>query len=56
MKAKLEWFLLCIVHIVLMIVVNSCGVVYEGKYGEYTLTPTGTVVIKPKYAQPTNDK
>jgi hypothetical protein len=39
-----------------MIVVNSCGVVYEGKYGEYTLTPTGTVVIKPKYAQPTNDK
>jgi hypothetical protein len=57
MKEKLQWFLLCIVVVALMIVMNSCGVIYEGKYGKYTLTPTGTVVIKPKYAQqPTSDK
>lgn len=35
---------------------NSCGIIYKGKYGDYTITPTGTVVIEPKYAQPTNDK
>lgn len=41
---------------ILSTLLTSCGVIYEGKYGDYTLTPTGTVVIKPKYAQPTNDK
>ena len=41
---------------ILVIACQSCGVIYEGKYGDYTLTPTGTVVIKPKYAQPTDEK
>lgn len=46
--------LLLIVAIVLSL--SSCGVVYRGKYGTYTTTSTGTIIIEPKYAQPTNDK
>ena len=40
-----------LIVIILVIACQSCGVIYEGKYGEYTLTPTGTVIIKPKYAK-----
>jgi hypothetical protein len=55
MKARFSIFSALV--LVVMCFLNGCGVVYEGKYGEYTLTPTGTVVIKPKYAQqPTSDK
>lgn len=31
--------------------ITNCGVSYKGKYGDYTLTPAGTVVIEPHYAK-----
>ena len=36
---------------ILTIFYTSCGVVYKGKYGNYTLTPAGTVIIEPNYAK-----
>ena len=49
--------LLLMISLAISYFLTSCGVIYEGKYGEYTITPTGTVVIKPKYAkQPSSDK
>jgi len=36
---------------ILALFYTSCGVIYKGKYGNYTLTPAGTVVIEPAYAK-----
>lgn len=48
---KIYLLFLCALTIVLMIILNSCaGITYQGKYGTYTATPAGQVIIQPKYA------
>lgn len=34
-----------------LVMLTSCGVTYKGKYGTYTATPTGEIIIQPKYAK-----
>ena len=33
------------------LLLTSCGVTYKGKYGTYTATPSGAIIIEPKYAK-----
>jgi hypothetical protein len=30
---------------------SSCGVVYKGKFGTYTASPSGVIIIEPSYAK-----
>jgi hypothetical protein len=36
---------------ILVISLSSCGVVYKGKFGTYTASPSGVIIIEPAYAK-----
>ncbi len=44
---------LVLIHAVWLayLLLTSCGVTYKGKYGTYTATPSGAIIIEPKYAK-----
>jgi len=36
---------------IIVLSLASCGVVYRGKYGTYTASPSGVIIIEPAYAK-----
>lgn len=48
---KIYYLFLVALVAVLIGVLNSCAVQYEGKFGTYTATPDGTIIIEPYYAK-----
>lgn len=50
---KIYLLFLCALTVVLMIILNSCApaITYQGKYGTYSATPSGEIIIRPHYAK-----
>jgi hypothetical protein len=36
---------------IIVLSLSSCGVVYKGKFGTYTASPSGVIIIEPAYAK-----
>jgi len=36
---------------IIILSLSSCGVVYKGKFGTYTASPSGVIIIEPSYAK-----